>query len=75
MKKLSVFANILLYVSLGVWAAKALLDYVNYTRHVPLFAENGWFWYEDALLWGAYIIPIVVSCLIARYLFSKMEKS
>ena len=37
MKKLNVFANVLICSSLGLWIMKALLDYNNYTRHVELF--------------------------------------
>lgn len=71
MKKFNVFANVLICFSVGLWAIKAVLDYNNYTRHVELFAANGWFWYDDVLLWGKYIIPIVATCFIAKFVFHK----
>ena len=71
MKKCNVFANILICASLGLWAIKTLLDYNNYTRHIALFAANGWLWYTDALSWGKYIIPIVLICLIVKFVFRK----
>ena len=71
MKKFSIFANILICVSLGLWVIKALLDYNNYTRHIELFATNGWLWYTDALALGNYIIPIIVMCFIVKYIFRK----
>ena len=66
MKKLHSFTNVLIFFSLGLWAIKAFLDYTNYTRHVALFAANGWVWYTDTLAWGKWILPVVVICLIAQ---------
>ena len=71
MKKLNVFVNILMCASLGLWAIQSLLSYNNYTRHVELYAANGWLWYTDALAWGKYIIPIVILCLIAKFILRK----
>ena len=74
MKKINAFANVLMCVSLGLWAIKALLDYSNNTRHIELFATNGWFWYDDVLLWGNCIIPIIAVCWIAKFLVCKKIK-
>jgi len=74
MKKVNSFITFLMYISLGLWGIKALLDYNNYTRHVELFADNGWFWYEDALRWGMYIVPIVVICFFAKIMILKNKK-
>jgi len=71
MKKLNGFANVLICVSLGLWAIQALLSYNNYTRHIELYATEGWLWYTDVLAWGKFIIPIVVVCLIAKFIFRK----
>ena len=71
MKKLNVFANVLICSSLGLWVIKALLDYNNYTRHVELYAAHGWLWYEDVLAWGKCILPIVVICLVVKYFSRK----
>ena len=74
MKKVNTFVNVLMCVSLGLWVIKALLDYNNYTRHVELYATNGWFWYDDVLLWGYYIIPIIAICLIVKFLVYRKLK-
>ena len=74
-KKLNVFANVLICVSLGLWAVRALLSYINYTRHVELFAAEGWLWYTDVLAWGKYIIPIVVILLILKIVIRKKLKN
>lgn len=74
MKKLNVFANVLICVSLGLWAVRALLSYNNYTRHVELFAAEGWLWYTDVLAWGKYIIPVVVILLILKIVIRKKLK-
>ena len=74
MKKINNFINILICTSLGLWVIQALLSYNNYTRHVELYAANGWFWYDDVLLWGKFIIPIVVTCLIAKFVIHKKLK-
>ncbi len=71
MKKFDILANVLICSSLGLWVIKALLDYNNYTRHVELFADNGWLWYTDVLAWGKCIIPIVVICLVVKYIFRR----
>ena len=71
MKRFNVFANVLIYVSLSLWAIQALLSYNNYTRHVELYAAEGWLWYTDVLTWGRYIIPMVAVCLIAKFIFHK----
>ena len=71
MKKFDILANVLICASLGLWVIKALLDYNNYTRHVELFADNGWLWYTDFLAWGKCIIPIVVICLVVKYIFRR----
>lgn len=75
MKKVNNFINILICTSLVLWGIKVLLDYNNYTRHVALFAANGWFWYDDVLLWGKYIISIIVTCLIAKFVIHKRMKA
>ena len=71
MKKLNVFANVLICSSLGLWVIKALLDYNNYTRHVALFTTNGWLWYTDVFAWGKYIVPIIIVCIIIKFVLSK----
>ena len=71
MKKLKVFANVLTCISLGLWAIRALLSYINYTRHIELFAAEGWLWYTDILVWGKYILPIVVVCFIVKIVLHK----
>ena len=71
MKKLNVFANVLICSSLGLWIIKASLDYNNYTRHVELFTANGWLWYTDILAWGKYIVPIITVCIIIKFILSK----
>ena len=71
MKIIKVLANVLICVSLGLLAIRALLSYINYTRHIELFASEGWFWYTDVLVWGKYIIPILAVCLIAKLILRK----
>ena len=71
MKKINLFANILICVSMGLWVIRALLSYINYTRHVALFATEGWLWYTDVLAWGKYIIPVVVVCLVSKLFLNK----
>ena len=71
MKKLKVFANVLICISLALWAIRALLSYINYTRHIELFAAEGWLWYTDILVWGKYILPIVVVCFIVKIVLNK----
>ena len=71
MKKINLFANILICVSFGIWVIRALLSYINYTRHVDLFVTEGWLWYADVLVWGKYIIPVVVVCLTSKFLLNK----
>ena len=71
MKKINLFANILICVSMGFWVIRALLSYINYTRHVALFATEGWLWYTDVLVWGKYIIPVVVVCLVSKFFLNK----
>ena len=66
MKKLNVISNILICLSLVILGMRALLSYNNYTRHVELFADNGWLWYTDVLTWGMYILPIVGLCIIVK---------
>ena len=70
-KKLKLFANILLWMSLGLLAARALLSYNNYTRHVELFAAEGWLWYTDVFVWAKYILPITMVCLIVKIILQK----
>ena len=74
MKKINIFINVLICTSLGLWVMRAILSYINYTRHIELFATNGWFWYDDVLIWGKYIIPIVVVCLITKIFLYKKAK-
>ena len=74
MKKINGFINILIGVSLGLWSIKTLLDYNNYTRHVELYADNGWVWYDTALRWGKYIILIAVICFAAKFVINKNRK-
>jgi len=71
MKKWNVFVNVLICVSLGFWAIQALLSYHNYTRHVELYAAEGWLWYTDVFMWGKYIIPLVVVCFLAKFIFRR----
>ena len=71
MKKLNVFDNVLIYASLGLLAIRALLSYNNYTRHVELFASEGWVWYTDVFEWGKFIIPIVIVCIVAKFISRK----
>ena len=68
MKRFRVCINILICLSLGLWFIKALLDYNNYTRHVALFAANGWLWYTDVVAWGKYVLLVVAICLVAKYI-------
>ena len=75
MKKINIFLNVLICTSLGLWMIRAMLSYINYTRHVELFATNGWSWYDDVLIWGNYTIPIIIVCLIAKILICKKIKS
>ena len=74
MKKINNFINIFICTSLGLWILKALLDYNNYTRHIALYASNGWLWYDNILQWGNYIIPIVVICFIAKFIIHQKQK-
>ena len=75
MKKIRVFTNLIICVSLSLWAIQALLAYNNYTRHVELYAASGWLWYTDSLNWGKSIIPLVIVCLIVKSILQrKMEK-
>jgi hypothetical protein len=71
MKKPAIYANVALCSSLAIWAIKALLDYNNYTRHVELFDANGWLWYTDVLAWAKYIIPIVLVCIVIKFVLNK----
>ena len=71
MKKFDILANVLVCSSLGLWVIKVLLDYNNYTRHVELYANNGWLWYTDGLAWGRCILPIVVICLVVKYILRR----
>jgi len=71
MKKANIFMNILICTSLGIWVIQALLSYNNYTRHVELYAAEGWLWYTDVLAWGKIIIPIVTVCLIVKIIVRK----
>ena len=72
MKRVKILANVLICSSLGLWVMKALLDHNNYTRHIELFAANGWHWYTDVLAWGKYIIPIVAICLVVKFILRKI---
>ena len=74
MKKVTNFINLLIGTSIGLWVIKALLDYNNYTRHIELFDANGWLWYDDVLIWGKYIIPIVVTCFIGKFIIHQKQK-
>ena len=74
MKKINYFINTLIYTSLGLLVIRAALSYINYTRHIELFAANGWFWYDDVLNWGKYAIPIVVVCMILKFVILKKVK-
>ena len=74
MKKINNFINILICTSLGLWVIQAMLSYNNYIRHVELYATNVWFWYDDILVWGKYIIPTIVVCLIAKFIIYKRVK-
>lgn len=71
MKKFNILVNTLIWLSLALWLIKALLDYNNYTRHVELYAAHGWVWYADVLAWGKCVLPIVVICLVVKYIFRK----
>ena len=71
MKKLNVFAGILIYASLGLLAIRAFLSYNNYTRHVELFASEGWVWYTDVFAWAKFIIPIVIVCIVLKLISRK----
>ena len=71
MKKLKVITNVIICVSWGLLAIRALLSYINYTRHIELFAAEGWFWYTDVIMWGKYIIPIVVVCVVVKIILHK----
>ena len=71
MKKINHVLNFMIGASLFLCAMKALLDYVNYTRHIELFAANGWLWYDNVLPWGKVSIPLVVICLIAKFIIRK----
>ena len=71
MKKINHILNFFIWTSLSLWAMKAILDYVNYTRHIELFAANRWLWYDNILLWGKVIIPFVVICLITKFIIRK----
>lgn len=72
-RKLNIYVNVFLCLSLTLWVIKALLDYNNYTRHVELFAANGWLWYTDALTWSKYIIPIVVVSIVIKLVLRKKQ--
>ena len=74
MKKINNFINILICTSLGLWVIQAMLSYSNYTRHVELYATNVWFWYDDVMVWGKYIIPTIAVCLIAKFIIYKRVK-
>ena len=71
MKKINHVLNFIIGASLCLWMMKALLDCVNYTRHIELFAANGWLWYDNVLPWGKVIIPIVAICSIAKFIIHK----
>ena len=71
MRRINFFINTIICVLLGLWGIQALLSYNNYTRHVELYAANGWVWYTDVLSWGKYIVPIVVALLIAKFVIHK----
>ena len=71
MKKINLVLSFLMGTSLIIWVMKALLDYINYTRHIELFAANGWLWYDGVLSWGKVIIPLVAICLIAKFIIRK----
>ena len=74
MKKLNILVNILICASLSLWAIQALLSYHNYTRHVALFAANGWHWYDHVLPWGKYVIPIAAVCFLVKFLICRKTK-
>jgi hypothetical protein len=71
MKKVNNFMNILIFVLVSVLVMRAILSYINYTRHIALFAVNGWLWYEDVFVWGKYIVPVMVVCVIVKMIVSK----
>lgn len=71
MKRFDHVLNLIIGASLTIWVMKALLDYVNYTRHLELFAANGWLWYDSVLLLGKGIIPIVAICFITKLAIRK----
>ena len=70
MKKINRLASVLL-ASLVFWMIQAALSYHNYTRHVALYAANGWTWYDDTVSWGVYIVPTVIACLVAKFVIHK----
>ena len=71
MKKLNVFAGILLGTCFGLLVMRALLSYLNYTRHAALFAANGWLWYTDVLTWSKWILPVIIVCFLAKCILRK----
>ena len=75
MKKVNNLINILICTSMMLWVIRAVLSYINYTRHITLFATNGWFWYDDVLNWGKFIIPIVVVCVVVKLVICKKTKN
>ena len=74
MKKLNVLLNVIPGVAVGLWGIQALLAYQNYTRHIELFARNGWFWYTDTLEWGKCVVPLVVGCLVVKLVAKQKSK-
>lgn len=73
MKKANIFMNILILASVSVLVMRAILSYINYTRHIALFAVNGWLWYDDVFAWGKYIIPVIAVCAIIKTIASKKK--
>ena len=71
MKKANTLLNILLCAVPLLWAVWALLCYQNYTRHVELFAANGWLWYTEVLAWGKWALPLIALCLITKCLLRR----
>lgn len=71
MKKLNIFLNVIMGAALVLWGIQAMLSYQNYTRHVELFAQNGWYWYTNVLAWGKVVVPVVAACLILKFVFRK----
>lgn len=69
-KKLYNLLNTITGSTIGVFIGHTAFNYIDYQKHMNLYAMQSSPWYTSSLIYGAVTIGVIVISIIFRYIYS-----